>query len=207
MKKYIKATFAVMMIAVLLFAGCSVSKTGIELKKSTTSQTEQGTQSENDIKTLIIYYSYTGTTKRVAEHLQKMTDGDIYEITLKEPYSGSDNEVSNRVFAERAKNKMPQLEGELPDISSYDRIFIGTPVWNSSMSNPVLSYLEQTDFKGKKVAPFWTYITNQGKTKREFSKKTNNGVVLDGLPIASANGIDDNELDKMLSNWVDNITD
>jgi len=71
----------------------------------------------------------------VAEHLQQLTDGTLYEITLEKPYSGDSNKVSDRVFAERDDDKMPELSGELPDISEYDQILIGTPVWNDSISN------------------------------------------------------------------------
>ncbi len=95
----------------------------------------------------------------MAEHLQQLTDGTLYEITLEEPYSGDSNKVSDRVFEERDDGEMPALSGELPDISEYDQILIGTPVWNDSMSNPIASYLEQTDFDGKTVAPFHNEVT------------------------------------------------
>ena len=73
------------------------------------------------------------------------------------------------------------------------------------MSNPVASYLEQTDFAGKTVAPFWTYITNQGKTAKNFKKRSQNAEVADGLAIRSANGLSDEELDGMLENWLSEI--
>lgn len=100
---------------------------------------------------------------------------------------------------------MPELSGNLPDINMYDRIFIGTPVWNNDIANPVMSYLEQTDFAHKTVAPFWTYITNQGQTEKSFSKNIKNGVVVDGLDIRSANSIDDTELDTLLKKWANTV--
>ena len=53
----------------------------------------------------------------MVEHLQQLTDGTLYEITLEEPYSDDSNKVSDRVFEERYDGKMPELSGELPDIS------------------------------------------------------------------------------------------
>lgn len=189
----------------MVLTGCSKQKLPQNQTETGSLTTQSNVQNKKDSKTLIVYYSYSGTTKRVAEHLQSVTGGDLYELTLKEPYSGSDNDVSDRVFAERRKGKMPELSGTLPDLDGYDRVFIGTPVWNSSMANPILSFLEKADFGGKTVALFWTYITNQGRTKRDFSKQARNAVVADGLPLARANGISDDELDNMLKNWADNI--
>lgn len=182
MKKSFRSAFLlVILLLAVLVTGCGNNGTGSsdgDSKVHVAKDTFSG-------KTLIIYYSYSGTTKRVAEHLQQLTNGELYELTLKEPYTGSSNDVSDRVFAERDDKKMPELSGKLPDISKYDRILIGTPVWNDSMSNPVAGYLEQTDFDGKIVAPFWTYITNQGSTKKDFENRIKNGNVKAGLPIAS----------------------
>ncbi len=199
MKKSFRCTFLLVILLLTVFVtGCGNNSTG----SSDGNSKAQVSKDTFTGKTLIIYYSYSGTTKRVAEHLQQLTNGELYELTLKEPYTGSSNDVSDRVFAERDDKKMPELSGELLDISKYDRILIGTPVWNDSMSNPVAGYLEQADFNGKTVAPFWTYITNQGTTKKEFENRIKNGNVKTGLPIASANGLSDSELDKKLSDWL-----
>ncbi len=174
--------------------------------QSDTEDAEEPSRSASEhTKTLIIYYSYSGTTERVAEHLRDLTDGTLYELELTEPYTGSDNDVSDRVFAERGDGKMPELTGALPDVSEYDRILIGTPVWNNSMANPVLSYLQQTDFDGKVVAPFWTYITNQGSTGKDFTANIQNGTAADGLALRSANGMGDEKLDSTLQNWLDKL--
>lgn len=138
----------------------------------------------------------------MAEHLQKLTNADLYELELQNPYTGNSNEVSDRVFEERGEGRMPELSGELPDLSEYDQILIGTPVWNADMSNPVASYLEQTDFDGKTVAPFWTYITDQGSTAKNFVKRSQNAEMAEGLAIGSANGMTDEKLDELLSDWL-----
>ena len=193
-------------VIMLMAIGCGSTSNNNETSTNVVKETENTSESadnvENDAKTLIVYYSYSGTTKRVAEHLQQLTNGTLYEITLEEPYSGDSNKVSDRVFEERDDGKMPALSGELPDISEYDQILIGTPVWNDSMSNPIASYLEQTDFDGKIVAPFWTYITNQGSTKKDFNSRIQNGDVKSGLPLASANGMSDEKLNHILNEWL-----
>ena len=205
MKKIVIGLLAA--VIALTAIGCSRTSSDNDTSTNATKVTANTTESvDNNTKTLIVYYSYSGTTKRVAEHLQQLTNGTLYEITLEEPYSGDSNQVSDRVFEERGDGKMPELSGELPNISEYDQILIGTPVWNDSMSNPIASYLEQTDFDGKTVAPFWTYITNQGSTKKDFTKQSQNAEMAEGLPVRSANGISDEKLDQMLETWLSEIS-
>lgn len=155
---------------------------------------------------MIVYYSYSGTTQKVAKQLKQLTKGTLYELKLEKPYTGDSNEVSDRVFAERGKKKMPKLKGKLPDVTKYDQILIGTPVWNTSMSNPTASYLEQTDFDGKTVAPFWTYITDEGSTEKDFKKRSQNAKMADGLALDSPDGMSDEKLDEALNEWLDGIT-
>lgn len=207
MKKNKTIIWFLLAAIMLVFAGCGNSsriatRGHFENVNNNSGNTRNGTGRNSDKKTLIVYYSYSGTTERVAEHLQKLTNADIYELELEKPYTGDSNEVSDRVFEERDDDKMPELSGELPDLSEYDRILIGTPVWNDDMSNPVVSYLEQADFDGKTVAPFWTYITNQGSTAKNFTKRCQNAEMADGLAIRSANGLSDNKLDEKLKDWL-----
>ena len=165
-------------------------------------QNNESTQIKTDAKTLIVYYSYSGTTQRVARHLQNLTGGTLYEITLKKPYTGSSNDVSDRVFKERDDQKMPELKGNLPDLSKYDTIYIGTPVWNDRLSNPVLSYLQQVDFQNKTVYPFWTYITNEGSSEDDYKQLTKNASLKEGLGLASASSMTNKELNKKLTQWI-----
>lgn len=203
-KKAILALFAVAAMAALLLTGCAGSRdtTSLATRADTAGSAQTDTNTIKNEKTLIVYYSYSGTTERVAQHLRDLTGGTLYELKLAQPYSGSDNDVSDRVFAERGEGTMPELTGTLPDVTDYDRILIGTPVWNDSMSNPVSSYLQQTDFSGTLVAPFWTYITNQGTTEKDFARQIQHGTVADGLALRSANGMDDETLDSTLRDWL-----
>ena len=187
----------------LLLGGCAAAT---DASKSADVQTPETAQTaspaaQND-DTLIVYYSYHGATRRAAEHLAKLTGGTLYELTLAEPYSGDDYTVSDRVFAERDANAMPVLSGQLPDLSSYSRVLIGTPVWNSSLANPVIGYLQQTDLTGKTAALFWTYITSEGSTESDFARLVQGGTVAQGLALSSVNGMSDEKLDQRLSDWL-----
>lgn len=153
-------------------------------------------------KSLVVYYSYHGTTRRAAEVLARMLDADIYELRPENPYTGDDNEVSDRVFQERDDGQDPALAGTLPAVSEYDTIFIGTPVWNADMANPVMSYLHQTDFENKRVAPFWTYQTDEGSTDASFQKEARDAQVMKGLGLRNAGSMSEQELETAFTDWI-----
>lgn len=205
--KKIAAILITLSLLVLGVAGCSSPPVSSDEKAESGNTVTNQEQVDNKeaFSILIVYYSYSGTTQRVAERLQALTGGTLYELTLTNPYTGGSYDVSDRVFAERDAGEMPELAGELPTLSEYDTVLIGTPVWNDSMANPVIGYLEQTDFAGKTASLFWTYITNEGTTEKDFSKQAQNAQIADGLALRNANGISDDELDQMLQNWLNEI--
>ena len=159
----------------------------------------------NSQRVAVIYYSLHGTTRRVAKRVQQLTGGDLYELSLADPYTGDDYAVSDRVFAERNASQMPEFIGKLPDLDKYDCILIGTPVWNESLANPVISYLQQTDFSGKTVAPFWVYITNQGNIKSDFQQYLAPVSMSTPLNLQSPSRLSDKQLDSKLQNWLDKL--
>lgn len=123
---------------------------------STVEETEESnaTTEEQDNRVLIVYYSYSGVTEGVSEMLQEKTGGDIFELIPTEAYSDDMYEASDRAAEELESGNLPELSGVLPDLADYDTILIGGPVWSEKAAPPVVSYLSQTDFDGKAVAPF-----------------------------------------------------
>ena len=110
----------------------------------------------NDKKTLIIYYSNTGTTKYVAERLQKKTNADVYVIETVRTYPTKDPERTAEPKRELETGDLPALKKSPPDMSSYDLILVGGPVWWYTVSTPMMSFLRGANFAGKRVAPFNT---------------------------------------------------
>lgn len=153
-------------------------------------------------KTLIIYYSYSGNTKKIAENLKNKTSGDLYEINVVNPYPDDMYETSDRAKEEIKSGKLPELSGELPDISNYDRILIGGPVWSGTLASPLISYLQQVDFEHKEVAGFWTDTGNPGEYQDKFNSYIKNGNILNGLGISNASSLNDDEIDSKLSDWL-----
>ena len=97
-------------------------------------------------KMLVVYYSQTSHTKAVAE-----------EIIAVQPYDGDFQATVERGKQERAEGILPDIQPLTKDITQYDVIFIGFPVWFGTYAPPVATFLDQVDLSGKKIVPFCTF--------------------------------------------------
>lgn len=111
------------------------------------------------MKTLIVYYSLGGNTKRIAEMIQSALGGDLMEIKTQTPYTGSYDSIVDQGQREVNRGFMPEIQPLSCDLSQYDRIILGTPVWWYTFAPAVKTFLSQTDWTGKTV---WPYATNGG---------------------------------------------
>ena len=107
-------------------------------------------------KTLIAYYSYSGNTKAVAEKIQQINGGDLFEIQTKQQYPTNYNDIVNQAKNEKEQNYMPELIDN-GNVSDYDTIYIGTPVWWYTFATPIKTFLTKNDFAGKVIKPFCTH--------------------------------------------------
>lgn len=110
-------------------------------------------------KTLVAYFSGTGTTQRVANRIAEVLGTDIYRIEAAEPYAANPYDDSNRIQNE-AYNDLRPAVGNLPsteDIAKYDTIFVGSPCWWHQPAMVVCTFLESFDLTGKVIIPFFTY--------------------------------------------------
>lgn len=158
---------------------------------------------EDDIsskKVLIVYFSATGNTKAVAEKISEKIQADLYEIVPKEPYSSDDLNYSNDNC--RANQEMkdpdsrPEISGDIIDVSDYDVIMIGYPIWWSTMPRIINTFLDTYDLSGKVIMPFCTSggsSINQSVT--EIRNIEINAEVRDGLRIRN---LQDDDID----NWL-----
>ncbi len=111
-------------------------------------------------KKLVAYFSASGTTKSVAEKLAAAAQADIYEIRPKTPYTDEDldwlddNSRSSREMKDQSFR--PELEDFNADISGYDMIFLGFPIWWYVAPTIINTFLEAYDFSGKTIIPFAT---------------------------------------------------
>ena len=108
-------------------------------------------------KKLVLYYSESGTTKAVAETLQKQLGADIESIVLEQPYSGNFQETVQRAQREKQEGILPKLKALKSKIASYEVIFLGYPIWSGTYASPIVSLLKENDFAGKTIVPFCTF--------------------------------------------------
>lgn len=111
-------------------------------------------------KRLVAYFSASGVTKKVAEMVAGAADCDLYEITPKVPYTTADlnwMDKKSRSSVEMSdKSIRPEIAGAELDVSSYDEILIGFPIWWYVAPTIINTFLESHDFTGKKIILFAT---------------------------------------------------
>lgn len=108
----------------------------------------------NDI--LIAYYSWSGNTRKIAEQIQKLTGGGLFEIKPVQPYADNYSEVVRQAKNEIRSGFLPELTS-FPENNSYKTLFIGSPNWWNTMAPPAASFLSGSDLDGKTVIPFITH--------------------------------------------------
>lgn len=135
-------------------------------------------------KTLVVYYSYTDDTRRLANMIHKKVGGDIFEIQPLVLYP-SDYDVA---FAQGRKEVeacfKPQLKNKLEDITEYGTIYIGSPIWFGTIAPPVASFLFEQSLAGKTIIPFFTYDGyGVGESNEEIARLSPNAEIAEGFAI------------------------
>ena len=112
------------------------------------------------MNTLVAYFSATGTTARAARELAGAINADLFGIVPEKPYTSADlnwNDKNSRSSREMADEKCrPAVAGDGPDMSAYDTVFVGFPIWWYVEPRIIDTFLEAHDFSGKTVVPFAT---------------------------------------------------
>ena len=116
-------------------------------------------QSSN-MKTLVVYFSATGTTKAAAQRLAKELGADLYEITPEQPYTAADldwtDKQSRSTIEMKDKSSRPAIKGRCENIADYDTVWIGFPVWWYTAPTIVNTFIEAHDLSGKTLNVFAT---------------------------------------------------
>ena len=117
------------------------------------------------MKKVIVYYSYRGNTKSIAEMIQKSTGADIARIETVVSYDGDYNSVVNQGQDEVNSGYCPKIKPLNIDLSKYDEVILGTPVWWYTFAPAMHTFLKKNDLSGKTVYPF---ATNGGWIGQRF---------------------------------------
>lgn len=112
-----------------------------------------------ETKTLVVYFSATGTTKPLAEYVAEILNADLYEIVPEDPYTEENLAYYTNGRADQEQNDAsarPAISGGVENMAEYDTILLGYPVWHGQAPRIVSTFLESYDFSGKTIIPFCT---------------------------------------------------
>lgn len=162
---------------------CSLAACGQPSMQQTASVSEAAPPATIDKEgnVMVIYFSATGNTKAVAEVIATATDGELYEIVPETPYTSEDldwTKTDSRSNKEHEDSSIrPAIAGDAKDLSGYDTIFIGYPLWWGEAPNIVWNFVESNDLKRKTIIPFATSSSSgfgsSGKTLEGFAPDAN----------------------------------
>ena len=183
----------------LTFVACSSNSnsdnTTAQSKEETSAQpneAKENTLAKDDAvsgKSLVVYFSQTGNTKGVADKIAAVTGADTYEILAAQPYSDDDlnynNDDSRATKEQNDKTIRPEIGSEKIDLSAYDTIYLGYPIWWGQAPRIMDTFVESYDFTGKTVIPFCTSGSSDiGTTGDDLEANAGSGNWLKGKRFA-----------------------
>ncbi|MGS5515183.1 flavodoxin [Clostridioides difficile] len=154
-------------------------------------------------KNIVLYFSSSSNTKRIAEIIQKYTLADIQELFTETPYTKDYNALVKQAQQEIQKGIMPSIKKISYDLSDYDTIFLGTPNWWSTIAPPIATLLNQNNLSGKNIIPFITHGGGgKGHADKDIKKLCPNSKVLEIFDIYGNGG---NGAEEKIISWLKRI--
>ena len=176
-----------------------------ESSSTAPAESEPETQPETG-KTLVVYYSASGNTERVAKDIAEAAGADLFEIVPTEVYTSDDLDWTNpdsrvsREHDDESLRDVPLTTTEVPDWDSYDTVFIGYPIWWGIAAWPVDTFVKNNDFTGKTVIPFATSSSSgMGQSGSLLADMAGTGEWQEGQRFSSGVSSDD------VQSWVNGL--
>ena len=176
-----------------------------ESSSTAPAESEPETQPETG-KTLVVYYSASGNTERVAKDIAEAAGADLFEIVPTEVYTSEDLNWTNpdsrvsREHDDESLRDVPLTTTEVPDWDSYDTVFIGYPIWWGIAAWPVDTFVKNNDFTGKTVIPFATSSSSgMGQSGSLLTDMAGTGEWQEGQRFSSGVSSDD------VQSWVNGL--
>lgn len=176
-----------------------------ESSSTAPAESEPETQPETG-KTLVVYYSASGNTERVAKDIAEAAGAELFEIVPTEVYTSDDLDWTNpdsrvsREHDDESLRDVPLTTTEVPDWDSYDTVFIGYPIWWGIAAWPVDTFVKNNDFTGKTVIPFATSSSSgMGQSGSLLADMAGTGEWQEGQRFSSGVSSDD------VQSWVNGL--
>lgn len=156
-------------------------------------------------KLLVVYFTWSGTSKIIAERIKNELNGDIFQIETVKKYPNKYITCVAQAGMEKLKKERPQLKRELEDISEYKKIVLVFPNWWGTLPMPVFTFIEKYDFKGKIILPICMHggggFTN---TIKDLKKICSDAEILDGTAIKKQD-IDSETVKEIIKNLIERL--
>lgn len=154
-------------------------------------------------KILIVCYSNTGNTLRIASVIQKVTGGELCKIYPWQPYPPRYQELVRQVRQELHDAYRPRLLPLTVRPEKYDVIFAGTPNWGGTMAPPLVAFLTKFDLAGKTVIPFCSHGGGGGsRVTGDIKELCPRAEVMPGFHVIGDGGV---RLERILCEWMEAI--
>lgn len=149
--------FGLILAAVAMCAFTACNQESAQSKTGEKGAQPEAAAPQASSKSLVVYYSQTGATKKLAEIFQKAKNADVLEIATVTPYPSTYDSTIAAVGAQRESKQWPALVNAKADLAKYDTVYLGYPIMFGSFAPPVYTFLDSNDLSGKVVVPFCTY--------------------------------------------------
>lgn len=210
------ATVVLSCLLMFYLVACSSGGSGSTSSADTSSSSVSSASDETSATTeesstdlgnvLVVYYSATGNTERVANSIAEATGGDLFEIEPTEPYTDDDlnwNDESSRVsreYEDESLRDVPLVNTTVDGWDDYDTVFMGYPIWWGIAAWPVDGFVEANDFSDKTVIPFATSASSgMGQSGELLADLAGTGDWQDGMRFSSGAGDDE------VQEWVETL--
>ena len=170
----------------------------------TNANTEPTRQLSSKAKSIVIYFSRSGSTQLLAKEIAETTNSDLLELTVDETYPSDYAETVSRANKERESGNYPAITTDIPDLSQYDTVYLGYPIWGMSLSSPMASFLKSygSQLTGKTIAPFASNGGyGLGGSVEQIKGYLRDSNVVNGLSV-KGNKVDQAQTD--IENWLSN---
>ena len=155
-------------------------------------------------KMIIIYFTRTGNTELFANYIKENIDIASYKINPVTAYPEDYNQMLEVAQNEQSNNARPEIKEPLTNISKYDIILLGYPIWFSHIPNIIITQLESLDLKGKTIYPFNTHGgSGKGSSINDIKQYAKDSEVKEGFPL-NGNNVRNNKESAMneIRSWI-----
>lgn len=150
------------------------------------------------MKTLVVYYSQTGRTEALAQHICRVVDGDLFKLVPTEAFPADMYATSDVAKEQYAHHQLPALK-KMPNLSHYDRILVGSPVWSDRLATPIATFFKNADINGgQTVAVFYTSVGQTDGLEDDVKGSVQNGQLKTGL-ITGTDSVTDDQIKDWLA--------